>query len=110
MLTGQLPFSGATSAVIFHAILERNPVPPMQLAPATPPRLQEIVGKLLEKDRDMRYQSAADLRGDLKRLKRDSDSQGIPCDSAVSSPAIPVAGALFALKPSFELRRSGSGS
>ena len=93
MLTGQLPFSGATSAVIFHAILERNPVPPMQLAPATPPKLQEIVGKLLEKDRDMRYQSAADLRGDLKRLKRDSDSQGIPA-TASSSPTIPVAGAV----------------
>ncbi len=90
MLTGQLPFSGATSAVIFHAILERNPVPPMQLAPATPAKLQEIVGKLLEKDRDLRYQSAADLRGDLKRLKRDSDSQGTPA-TVPSSPTIPVA-------------------
>ena len=74
MATGQLPFSGATSAVVFHAILELDPVSPMQLNPAVPAKLQEIIEKLLEKDRDLRYQSAADLRGDLKRLKRDTES------------------------------------
>jgi Tol biopolymer transport system component len=72
--TGQLPFPGKTSAIIFHGILEREPVSPIQLNPGLPSKLQEILEKLLEKDRDLRYQSAADLRGDLKRLKRDSES------------------------------------
>ncbi|HEY2360270.1 MAG TPA: serine/threonine-protein kinase, partial [Candidatus Angelobacter sp.] len=74
MATGKLPFEGKTSAVIFNAILEREPEPVNQLSPQLPARLCEIVSKSLEKDRDLRYQSAADLRGDLKRLKRDSES------------------------------------
>ncbi len=74
MATGKMPFSGATSAVVFHAILELDPVPPSQLNATIPPKLQEIIEKLLEKDRELRYQSAADLRGDLKRLKRDTES------------------------------------
>jgi serine/threonine protein kinase/Tol biopolymer transport system component len=74
MAAGRLPFPGATSAVVFHAILELDPVPALQLNAALPPRLDEIIGKALEKDRDLRYQSAADLRGDLKRLKRDTES------------------------------------
>jgi len=74
MATGQLAFTGNTSAMTFKAILDETPVPPTQLNKALPQKLDEIVGKALEKDRDLRYQSAADLRTDLKRLKRDTDS------------------------------------
>jgi len=72
--TGKQAFSGTTSAVIFHAILEKTPPTVRSLNPNLPPRLEEIVDKLLEKDREMRYQTAAELRADLKRLKRDTDS------------------------------------
>jgi eukaryotic-like serine/threonine-protein kinase len=74
MATGRLPFSGTTSAVTFHAILELDPTPALQLNASLPAKLDEIISKALEKDRDLRYQSAADLRGDLKRLKRDTES------------------------------------
>ena len=86
MATGKLPFSGATSAVVFHAILELDPPSALQLNAALPPKLQEIIEKLLEKDRDLRYQSAADLRGDLKRLKRDVESgRKVAAPSAAAS-------------------------
>src|SRR4029077_14509966 len=92
MATGRLPFSGATSAVVFHAILELDPVAVLQLNSALPPKLDEIIGKLLEKDRDLRYQSAADLRGDLRRLKRDTESgrKFQPVASSVSATSVPV--------------------
>ncbi|MGH9517121.1 MAG: protein kinase domain-containing protein [Terriglobales bacterium] len=74
MSTGRLPFDGPTSAVIFHAILEKEPSPPTDLNPLLPPALNEVVLKCLEKDADLRCQSAAELRADLKRMKRSSSS------------------------------------
>jgi serine/threonine protein kinase len=88
MATARLPFAGATSAVIFHAILELDPVSAQQFNPVLPPRLDEIIHRLLEKDRELRYQSAADLRGDLKRLKRDTESgrKVAPLSASLAAP------------------------
>jgi eukaryotic-like serine/threonine-protein kinase len=74
MATGTLPFQGPSSGVITEAILNRDPVAPMQVNPDIPTSLQEVIRKALEKDRDLRYQHAADMRAELKQLKRDTES------------------------------------
>src|SRR6202140_1674591 len=74
MATGQLPFRGDSTAMIFESILNRAPASAVRLKPEVPPRLEEIINKALEKDRNLRYQSAAEMRADLQRLKRDTDS------------------------------------
>jgi serine/threonine protein kinase len=75
MGTGLLPFRGHTSGVIYGAILNRPPIPPLRLNPDLPPRLVDIIEKCLEKDRELRYQHASDIRTDLQRLKRETESQ-----------------------------------
>jgi serine/threonine protein kinase/Tol biopolymer transport system component len=74
MATGTLPFRGDTSALIFNAILERAPVSPVRLNPSLPAKLEDIINRALEKDRELRYQSAKETRSELLRLKRDTDS------------------------------------
>src|ERR1700752_172869 len=82
MATGQMAFSGSSNGVIFAAILNRPPAPVESLNPAIPEKLDELITKSLEKERDMRYQTAAELRGDLKRIKRGMESSRIRAASA----------------------------
>lgn len=96
MATGLLPFRGETSGVIYSAILNREPVPAFRLNPDLPPRLVEIIGKAVEKDRRLRYQHASEIRADLQRLRRDSESGRI---IAVPPEPDDLLGAATALAP-----------
>ena len=90
MGTGTMAFSGATTGVIFEAILNRPPVSPLRLNPALPAGFEQVVNKALEKDRKMRYQSAADLGADLRRLKRETESARVVVPAGVAEASGPV--------------------
>jgi serine/threonine protein kinase len=96
MATGLMPFRGDTTGVMFEAILNRVPPPALRINPEIPPKLEEILQKALEKDREMRYQVAAEIRADLKRLRRETDSSGRVSSSSSSqasgSAAVPLSG------------------
>jgi serine/threonine protein kinase/Tol biopolymer transport system component len=125
MSTGRLPFDGPTSAVIFHAILEKTPPAPSDLNPLLPPQFSDVILKSLEKDPDLRTQSAAEIRADLKRIKRGSSTSGssgrVPTSSVEStvtaasginlqsgsSPATAISGGVVAQAASPSTARTG---
>ena len=112
MATGRLPFAGDTSAVIFDGILNRDPAPVADLNPALPPKLSEIIRTALEKDRDLRYQGANEMRAELKRLKRDTSSGHVRQATSGSAglTAAASASSTSAAGPSARTEREGSGA
>jgi serine/threonine protein kinase/tetratricopeptide (TPR) repeat protein len=100
MATGEIPFPGESTAVICAEILHRDPVPPGRLNREIPPRLEDIILRLLEKDKEMRYQHASDLRADLQRLKRDSDSSQVATRSSAGAAAATAPGPAPSQPPS----------
>src|SRR3989454_1399178 len=113
MATGTLPFRGDTSGVICDGIMNRTPVAPVRLNPDLPPKLEDIINRALEKDRELRYQHASDMRSELLRLKRDTDSgRAVPASSGtvalardavpppVAQPPAPASSPMIAAAPS----------
>ena len=92
MATGKVPFQGASSGIITEAILNRDPVPPMRVNPDIPPALQEVIRRALEKDRNLRYQHAADMRAELQRIERDMESGRRLAEEEIGSVLTPTAG------------------
>jgi len=108
MAAGVLPFRGESSGVICHEILASNPIPAIRLNPDLPPKLEDIIDKALEKDRDLRYQHAADVRTDLKRLKRETDSRPGAAGSSGAVSAMQESGVLSAQPSGSGLAASSS--
>jgi serine/threonine protein kinase/tetratricopeptide (TPR) repeat protein len=108
MATGMIPFRGDTSALIFQAILDRAPVSPIRLNPDLPAKLEDIINKALEKDRNLRYQHAADIRADLQRLKRDTDTGRAVAASSGAVAAAQESGSQSAVQPAAQPVSSGS--
>jgi serine/threonine protein kinase/TolB-like protein len=99
MATGMLPFRGESSGVIFESILSRTPVPPVRLNPDLPPKLEDIINRALEKDREMRYQHASDMRSELMRLKRDTETGRVAAASSGTVAAARESGSEVAARP-----------
>ncbi|MBV9480628.1 MAG: protein kinase [Acidobacteria bacterium] len=108
MVTGTLPFRGESSGVIFHEVLVGDPVPALRLNPDLPPKLEDIINKALEKDRDLRYQHASDMRADLKRLKRETESRPGARASSGSLPAVQDSGS--AMRPASDVQPTAPAS
>src|SRR6202046_5457511 len=96
MATGALPFRGDSSAMVTDAILHRQRAPPLRGNPYAPPKLEDIINRALEKDRTMRYQNAADMRSELRRLKRDTSSASMTGaqEAAAAPSATQISGAV----------------
>jgi serine/threonine protein kinase/dipeptidyl aminopeptidase/acylaminoacyl peptidase len=110
MATGDVAFQGSSTGVVFEAILNRTPPPVTQMNPAIPGKLEELIAKALEKDRDMRYQTAAELRGDLKRIKRDLDSSRVHASTSASAVASASAVSTSSVQPVEEKEKKKSGA
>jgi serine/threonine protein kinase/tetratricopeptide (TPR) repeat protein len=113
MVTGALPYRGETSGVIFEAILNRAPVPPIRLNPNLPPKFEDIINRALEKDRELRFQHASEMKAELMRLKRDTDTGRIaiaPSEGADASASavVPATTHSAPVSGSAQVRASGS--
>ena len=108
MATGAVPFRGETSGVIFDAIMNRAPLAPIRLNPNLPPKLEDVINRALEKDRDLRYQHAVDIKSELRRLKRDLESGRSSAVSSSSEPAYNGSPAPVEAVPATAQRTSGS--
>ncbi|HXY48263.1 MAG TPA: protein kinase [Terriglobales bacterium] len=94
MATGTLPFRGESSAMICKAIIDSVPTPPIRFNPDLPPKLEDIINRALEKDRNLRYQHASDMRAELQRLKRDTETGRVAATSSTSVPIAPESGSV----------------
>ena len=110
MATGELPFRGESTGVIFDGIMNRAPVSPLRLNPDLPPKLDDIINKALEKDRDLRYQHASEMRADLKRLKRETESGRSAAETPHSTSVIEGASASRSDKTASSLTPPSSSS